>query len=276
MKRVFLTVCGVLALSACAAPDAPFTTSNRGVGFGDYNAYSAEQQRRRFEREQQLAGAGTTQQDRPEETGAPTPQQALADPVISAQATGAQVEPAAPVRRVAVAESQSTFAAPPAPEPVTTAALTPVEPTGAPLSALREQPVDVASAPQAITPASPSVLSGGQQVTSLSAPSSTVERTPVEQVAVAPVPTRRSDGAPNIVDFALQTSHDVGQPVYRRTFGSGARASRVCGRYASPDLAQEAFLSGGGPERDRRGMDPDGDGFACGWDPRPFRLARGG
>ena len=27
-------------------------------------------------------------------------------------------------------------------------------------------------------------------------------------------------------------------------------------------------------ERDRMGLDPDGDGFACAWDPAPFRLAR--
>ena len=41
----------------------------------------------------------------------------------------------------------------------------------------------------------------------------------------------------------------------------------------SSDLAQKAFLSRGGPERDILLLDPDGDGFACKWDPRPFRLA---
>ena len=39
-----------------------------------------------------------------------------------------------------------------------------------------------------------------------------------------------------------------------------------------PDQAQQDFLAKGGPERDRMGVDPDGDGFACAWDPRPFRL----
>ena len=34
----------------------------------------------------------------------------------------------------------------------------------------------------------------------------------------------------------------------------------------------KAFLEAGGPKRDRKGLDPDGDGFACAWDPRPFRL----
>ena len=44
-------------------------------------------------------------------------------------------------------------------------------------------------------------------------------------------------------------------------------------RYASPDKAQQDFLAKGGPDRDRLGVDPDGDGFACSWDPRPFRTA---
>ena len=39
------------------------------------------------------------------------------------------------------------------------------------------------------------------------------------------------------------------------------------------DVAQEAFLAQGGPQSDRKGLDPDGDGFACDWDPRPFRAA---
>ena len=41
----------------------------------------------------------------------------------------------------------------------------------------------------------------------------------------------------------------------------------------SDAAAQEAFLKAGGPERDRYGLDPDGDGFACRWDPTPFRAA---
>ncbi len=31
----------------------------------------------------------------------------------------------------------------------------------------------------------------------------------------------------------------------------------------------------GGPERDQFGIDPDGDGYACRWDPSPFRKAVG-
>lgn len=61
--------------------------------------------------------------------------------------------------------------------------------------------------------------------------------------------------------------------MYKR---SGLRVSSpaaACAKFSSPDLAQEAFLSAGGPDRDRKGLDPDGDGYACSWDPRPFRTA---
>ena len=42
------------------------------------------------------------------------------------------------------------------------------------------------------------------------------------------------------------------------------------------DLAQIEFLERGGPARDRLGLDPDGDGYACAWDPTPFRKASQG
>ncbi len=89
------------------------------------------------------------------------------------------------------------------------------------------------------------------------------------------LPTRPSNAGPNIVAYALSTTNSVGQPIYNRAGASQSRAERNCARYASPDRAQEAFLAGGGPARDREGLDPDGDGFACSWNPAPFRAARG-
>lgn len=85
------------------------------------------------------------------------------------------------------------------------------------------------------------------------------------------VPERTETG-PNIVEFALSTTHGPGQQMYTRSALRLTDPAVACARYGSPDLAQQAFLAAGGPERDRRGLDPDGDGFACTWDPRPFRL----
>ncbi len=75
----------------------------------------------------------------------------------------------------------------------------------------------------------------------------------------------------NVALFAKQTTNPVGQRVYQRSGGGlGARSS--CGRFATADDAQRAFLSAGGPATDRYGLDPDGDGFACKWDPAPYRA----
>lgn len=93
--------------------------------------------------------------------------------------------------------------------------------------------------------------------------------------AVPDRPTGRA--APNIVSYALATNNPVGQPVYNRSSRFNEdRYRRACAEFGSSDQAQAAFLAAGGPERDRRGLDPDGDGFACFWDPSPFRTARGG
>jgi hypothetical protein len=89
------------------------------------------------------------------------------------------------------------------------------------------------------------------------------------------LPARPGGGGPNIVAYALATNHPVGTQLYPRTgLNAQNRFLRACGGYASSDLAQEDFLSRGGPERDRLGVDPDGDGYACYWDPTPFRAAR--
>jgi hypothetical protein len=93
-------------------------------------------------------------------------------------------------------------------------------------------------------------------------------------VAPTALPSRPGGSSlDSIVRYALSTNHSVGQQVYARSGGSPERAARACARYSNPNAAQEAFLSSGGPERDRSGMDPDGDGFVCGWNPAPFRLA---
>jgi hypothetical protein len=87
------------------------------------------------------------------------------------------------------------------------------------------------------------------------------------------VPTRKGDAGPNIVEFALLTSHPVGTQMYKRSSILLSNPDKACAKYASPDLAQEAFLAAGGPDRDRKNLDPDGDGYACYWDPAPFRAA---
>lgn len=88
------------------------------------------------------------------------------------------------------------------------------------------------------------------------------------------LPARPADaGASPAIQFALSTSHPVGTQMYNRTGLHLRDPQAVCRKYASDMEAQEDFLAAGGPERDRRGIDPDGDGYACGWNPAPFRAA---
>ncbi|MTH76452.1 hypothetical protein [Paracoccus aestuariivivens] len=137
-----------------------------------------------------------------------------------------------------------------------------------------------AAVPQAIPvqlPANaPSVLDLGATPTST---------TPAKVVAVprgsapnaAPVTTTGpyAGTTPVLVKYAYQEHHDPGSSVYQRTGGSVAQAARTCSSYPSVDAAQRGFIAQGGPILDPKGMDPDGDGYVCGWDPRPVRQSNG-
>jgi len=72
--------------------------------------------------------------------------------------------------------------------------------------------------------------------------------------------------------YAATVSNDPGQARFARP-EIGKDAARVCATYPTPEAAQIAFIARGGPQADPLGLDPDGDGFVCGWDPRPLREA---
>ena len=80
-------------------------------------------------------------------------------------------------------------------------------------------------------------------------------------------------GESNVAAFALSVSHDAGTAVYPRRgalFGRRSYEDR-CRMYPDDDAAQLAFLDSGGPSADRLGIDPDGDGYACSWNPAIYR-----
>jgi hypothetical protein len=87
------------------------------------------------------------------------------------------------------------------------------------------------------------------------------------------IPQRPDNTGPDIVKYALATTNPVGATLYDRPAFYLVNVKTACRKYTSPDFAQAAFLSAGGPARDPKGLDPDGDGFACDWDPTPFRNA---
>lgn len=88
------------------------------------------------------------------------------------------------------------------------------------------------------------------------------------------LPTRSGSSQPNIVAYALQTDNPRGNRLYSRTgISLASKSKRNCAKFGSPDQAQISFLENGGPQKDRQALDPDGDGYACSWDPSPFRQA---
>ena len=89
---------------------------------------------------------------------------------------------------------------------------------------------------------------------------------------------RPADAGPNVISYALNAARPRGSAgTYPRSaFASERRAASKCAAYRTPDVAQERFLAAGGPQADKLGLDPDGDGNACAWDPSTYAtLVRG-
>ena len=76
-----------------------------------------------------------------------------------------------------------------------------------------------------------------------------------------------------LATYALQSNHTIGTKVYTRP-NAGAVSTQVrnCSHYNSDNEAQVEFLALGGPKKDSLGLDIDGDGYACDWNPAPFWL----
>lgn len=87
------------------------------------------------------------------------------------------------------------------------------------------------------------------------------------------IPQRPDNTGADIVKYALATTNPVGAQLYDRPSFYLVNLKTACQKFTSPDFAQQAFLAKGGPAKDPKGLDPDGDGFACDWDPTPFRNA---
>lgn len=249
MKIRFSALGAVCVLAACS-PTIP--DSNPGVGFSDYDQFRTEQERR----------------DALLEAQRPSP--APTDPVIGEETLAVL----AATRSSAGPENVSGTA------PVSTTSSNPTAVAGTSTAA----PAVTTTAIVAASSDNPNISDeqnfdavAGRETIESDAERLEQQRQTRQVVAPVPVPERSGNGRPNVVAYALTTQNRVGEPVYSRSGStSSSRFQRACAQFATADQAQEEFLAQGGPERDRRGLDPDGDGFACFWDPTPFRAARGG
>ncbi|WP_322891487.1 MULTISPECIES: hypothetical protein [unclassified Yoonia] len=242
MKTGVLILAGALVLAACAPQqfDRP-----RGVGFDDRSAFEIE----RAQREAALAGGGGGFAPPPTVQSAPIGPVGGAIPASELAAAG-----------IGQGGFGSGFPAPGAnlpPQPAMTT--TPPAPVRSNTGISDEQNFDAVA---------------GRETIESDAQRRQAAIAAQQQIAPQPLPERPVATGPNIVEYALNAPNVRGQEWYSRSLLSGqARFQRNCAAYATADDAQRDFLARGGPERDRLGIDPDGDGFACGWDPEPFRRA---
>ncbi len=102
-------------------------------------------------------------------------------------------------------------------------------------------------------------------------------RAQYQQVQPTELPQRTdaANEAVDLVQYALSAPNRLGEAIYPRSSIALSNSQKACARYDTPEAAQQAFLHSGGPKRDPKNLDPDGDGFACFWDPTPFQKARG-
>lgn len=244
MRRVLLpfAILSPLALAACSSsvPD-----SGQGVGFQDYNSYNAQ-------REASLTN-GTPM--------VPQGAQPIMGGGVTSGAIGTPTTGFSTDRIGAVLDQAAGTGAPLAPT------MAPMSPAmggqGAVIGSNMGAPMGTVAAATPMAPAAAPMQ-----------PVAPVAQPPVPQPPVPPaqLPARAGDKA-NVVQYALATNHAVGTPMYERSSLQLRSPEKACASYASPDQAQAAFLDAGGPDKDRKGLDPDGDGFACSWDPTPFRNA---
>ena len=75
----------------------------------------------------------------------------------------------------------------------------------------------------------------------------------------------------NVAKFARDTKNNKGEKVFIRLSFSIYDNWKECSKFKTKDEAQRKFLKVGGPYKDRFNLDPDGDGFACDWDPEIYR-----
>lgn len=249
MSRTSLPATGAVIAALMMAACTPTTTeTGAGVGFQDYNSY--------------IRGAA------PAPAGAPVtvpPPGGGFDPAAAAAAID-RAQGVAPATAVPAAVTPTPLPTPAAP------ADSADRPRGGAPAGIKEESGEVPNNTGISDEQDFAAVSARETIES---DAERIARNRAEYVVVQPkdLPQRPGDTGPNIVEFALATKHAPGVQMYKRS-GLGIRdANSACAKYASPDQAQQDFLAKGGPDRDRMGVDPDGDGFACAWDPRPFRTA---
>ncbi|MCB2127896.1 MAG: hypothetical protein KDE03_02165 [Rhodobacteraceae bacterium] len=255
--RIFVAFTALALLAACQPPVPDSRVG--GVGFDNYSDYLAR-------REAALAGQTRT-------AAAPSAQP-IVPPVAAAPAAGMTATGAPTSADLAGAGITGGGNLPAQVRPAPTAL--PAQPQQPAAAALPAQQAPLPNNAGISDEQDFSAVSGRETIQS-DKERIAANKSQYQQVAPSALPERdaSSAGAVNLVEYALNAPNRLGEAIYPRSKILLSNWQKNCARYATPEDAQQAFLKAGGPARDGKNLDPDGDGFACYWDPTPFQKVRG-
>lgn len=267
-----ITLTAAMALTACAPP--PYEQATQpSVGFGDYAQYAKD-------REANLAGQ--PQPAGPGPVNAYGASLAPSGAPLSAGTMGTTDPNAAPtmgdLAAAGIAPAEAVGA-----NLGATATGQPLTATGQPLTGTTVTATEAATATplpaEAAAAADNGAISDEQdfsavaQRQSIESDKQRIEanKAQYQQIQPGALPQRSGDAASPVIAYAIGAKNRLGEQAYKRSGLSVSSSEKACLRYASTTEAQAAFLKSGGPKRDPKNLDPDGDGFACSFDPTPFQ-----
>ncbi len=258
--RKFLPVLSLVALAACQSPVPNDSAS--AVGFGSYSDY-------RQQREAELAAARNQQMQTVQ-----GPAQDGAVPYASVPSSGAPS--ANELMQAGIGQGQLT---PDEPMTAMLPAGSPAIPDVPPVTPLVPQQAAVPAEPESHTRISDEQdFAAVSSRESIESDKARMEQNKAQYQQIQPTELPERTGAAgaavDLVQYALNAPNRKGETIYPRSRISISNSERNCARYDTPEAAQQAFMRSGGPQRDSKNLDPDGDGFACHWDPSPFQKAR--
>lgn len=252
MKRASLAVMILAGLAACG-PRVP--ESGPGPGFSDYNSYVRDRP------------INSPAQYPP--SAVPTPPAAfstdIASSAIDAAEAGTTVNATNAPRAPAAAANVA--------QPLNPMALASDRPRGNAPAGIAETTAEMGFVTSGVSDEQDFSAVTSRQTIESDKARLEANRAQYQVIQPGALPVRPGDTGPNIAQYAVATNNPVGVALYNRPSFYLVNVKAACPKYPSPDLAQQAFLAAGGPQKDSKGLDPDGDGFACDWDPRPFRAA---
>ena len=265
--RLIVMASALGALAACqpALPESGAGAPGRGVGFDTSAAARAKLDAPLTVQSQILPSSNAQNQATQAQTPLP-----IAQPAAQPRPTPAQVALATPAPQILPTASATTVA--PSSGAISTGPRTSVVGGRNVVNASPSTPAPLAVNNAGISDENDFGAVSGRQ--SIESDKARIAANRARYAVVQPtaLPSRSGTNQPNVVAYALETKHPRGTQVHRRLgFSSAAKTSRNCAVYSTADEAQIDFLGRGGPSKDRLALDPDGDGYACGWNPSKYR-----